>query len=401
MNDNADQSSGSLKTWAQYVDLLKPAAQVEDLVWEAGGEQVRAELYRQFLMNLSLGYFLHFQSSPTHPDWAPLFNSVFLLQPNPDDVYLIAPVEESGVYRISGERGSVYILTFSTNFLAPGMSEDIAGTRAFDLFDADELTLDENGCFEVILSAERPQGYEGDWWYLHPEASTVWVRQRSYDWHAERDGRFAIERLDAAGLVPKPRMSVAAIHRNITDLLSGFTPRLSRKLLKNQNGLRERVGVNVAEMATFGGVLPIQGYWQAVFQFAEDEVIILETDIPETVQYWNLQTNDEIFNAVDFVCHQSSLNGHQARLDTDGRFRAVLSVTDPCVPNWLDSGGSLEGTLIGRWYAASTHPLPVLKRVPLSDLRAHLPNETPKVSPEERQSILRTRRIASQLRKRW
>ena len=36
---------------------------------------------------------------------------------------------------------------------------------------------------------------------------------------------------------------------------------------------------------------------------------------------------------------QSSLNGHQAVLDPDGVFRAVISARDPGVPNWLDTGG--------------------------------------------------------------
>ena len=380
---------------------MKAAEDLEGLIWDKNDDQLKAELQRQIIMNISLGYFLYFQSSASHPDWAPLFNSVYVLQPNPDDTYFIAPVERDGVYRIIGERGTVYILTFSTNYLAPGMSEDVAGTRAFDLFDADKLSLDGSGRFEVILSAERPAGYTGDWWPLHPEASTVWVRQRSYDWRNERDARFAIERIDEVGLQPKPRMPKEEIQRRIGDLLGGFALRLSRKLLKNQNALLDRMGVNSAELATFGGVLPIQGYWQAVFQFSEDEAVILETEIPETVRYWNVQTNDELFNAVDFVYRQSSLNGHQAKLDSDGRFRAVLAVRDPGVANWLDPGGSLNGTLIGRWYEADAHPLPTLKRVPLADLKAHLPQDTAMMTPEERAEILRERRIASQLRRRW
>lgn len=49
-------------------------------------------MYRQLLMNLSQGYFLYFQADADHPDWAPFLNSVYLLQPNPDDTYLLAPV---------------------------------------------------------------------------------------------------------------------------------------------------------------------------------------------------------------------------------------------------------------------------------------------------------------------
>lgn len=31
----------------------------------------------------------------------------------------------------------------------------------FDNYDADQLTLDEAGFFDVVLSAERPAGYQG------------------------------------------------------------------------------------------------------------------------------------------------------------------------------------------------------------------------------------------------
>ena len=101
------------------------------------------------------------------------------------------------------------------------------------------------------------------------------------------------------------------------------------------------------------------------------------------------------------IYRQSSLNGHQARLDQDGRFRAVISLTDPGVPNWLDPAGYTQGMLMGRWYAADSHSMPTLKRVPLAKVRDHLPAATPWMAPEERSTQLRERRIGGQLRRRW
>ncbi len=98
---------------------------------------------------------------------------------------------------------------------------------------------------------------------------------------------------------------------------------------------------------------------------------------------------------------QSSLNGHQARVDSDGRFRAVISLEDPGVHNWLDPGGTLRGLLIGRWLGCSSNPVPTLKRVPLKEVRKHLPADTPVVAAEERAAQLRARRIGGQLRRRW
>ena len=34
--------------------------------------------------------------------------------------------------------------------------------------DLDDLALGDDGSFSVVLSAERPAGYDGDWWPLDP-----------------------------------------------------------------------------------------------------------------------------------------------------------------------------------------------------------------------------------------
>lgn len=389
--------SERLAPWAEYVELLKPAGELRQLLLDPASEQLRAELYRQFLMNLSLGYFIYFQSSPEHPDWAPFLNSVFLLQPNPDDTYLLAPVRAEGTYRISGTRGTVRLLTFGTGCNMMGMSA--APGRNFDYFDADDLTLGPKGEIEVILSAERPAHHRGNWWPLHREAEFILVRQRSYDWGCEQDARLAIERLDAQPL--KPRQSIATIDRQLRALLGGFAAQLSRQWLSYQKHARDRGLINRLELTDLGGSIACQYYWQGIFDVGPNEALILETELPEKRPYWNVQLNDELWNAIEFVYRQSSLNGHQASVDSDGRFRAVIAHEDPGVPNWLDPVGSCQGMLIGRWYGCSSNPIPTLTRVPLAELRRHLPADTPVVTADERATRLRARRLGAQLRRRW
>ena len=118
-------------------------------------------------------------------------------------------------------------------------------------------------------------------------------------------------------------------------------------------------------------------------------------------RYWNFQLNDPYFNALEYVYRLSSTNGHFAKVSSDGKFRAVLSLADPGVPNWLDTAGFLQGTIYGRWYDCDSCPTPTLKRVKFAELRAHLPADTPVVSPEERDAELRHRVRACQRRRRW
>src|SRR3546814_18582403 len=69
----------------------------------------------------------------------------------------------------------------------------------FGHIDLDTLSLGEGGRFSVILSAERPAGYDGDWYRLPPKARTIGIREASYDGENEIDIRLAVGRRDDAG----------------------------------------------------------------------------------------------------------------------------------------------------------------------------------------------------------
>jgi hypothetical protein len=386
-----------LAPWSEYVDLLKPGGELIRDTFFPQSELLRGELYRQLVMNVALGYFIYFQSDADHPDWAPFLNSVFMLQPNPDDTYFNAHLNATGTYHIVGERGSVKILSFSFGRGVMGTKDQIG--KSLGYFDVDDLDIGADGRFELTVSAQRPAGHLGNWIALPAEADYILVRQRSYDWGVERDARLAIERLDAPPI--KPRPPAFQIDRDLREVLGGFATRLSRMWIKYQNTILERGLVNKLELTDFGGAVPVQWYWQGLFQLDPDEALILETVLPRKHRYWNVQLNDELWNAVDFIYRQSSLNGHQARIDADGKFRAVISLEDPGIHNWLDPGGTRQGMLIGRWYDCDSHPVPTLTRVPMRTLRQHLPPDTPSVTATERVAALRTRRIGAQLRRRW
>ena len=71
------------------------------------------------------------------------------------------------------------------------------------------------------------------------------------------------------------------------------------------------------------------------------------------------------------------------------------------MPNWLDPGGFKQGTLYGRWYDCDSSPMATIKRVSIAELRDHLPVDTPHVTPEERDILIRHRVRAAQRRRRW
>jgi hypothetical protein len=319
--------------------------------------------------------------------------------PVPDFTYTYAPIRGEGVYRVAGYRGTSLfsVLTVSETYFTrtdnpkPGLAN----------YDLDELTIASDGAFEVILSAERPAGYQGDWWYLDPAATNLAARHAMYDWLHEVDPRMTIERLDVPAA--RPRTSAEELSARMTGVAQWVEYGIQHWLIHLAE-VREKGVINRLEVQDYSGFTGSswpQTYFEGLYDIDEDEALIIETEIPEQVRYWSFLVTDELFATIDWTHRQSSLNAYQARLDADGLFRGVVAVRDPGVPNWLDTGGFLRGAIQGRWNQANSAPHPRLTRVALKEVRDHLPADTPAVTPEQRDQQLRERRMGAQLRRKW
>ncbi|MCJ2189018.1 DUF1214 domain-containing protein [Novosphingobium beihaiensis] len=383
------------------LDHLTPLTLAADELantWSPDDPAYRAELYRQALMNLSYGYFAYFYATPEHPDWAPLWNPVYTLQPNPDDIYLYSPIRGDLSYRVSGNRGTIHILSFTSQHGMSGMVDDQQEIWGHNGIDDDDIAYEPNGDFEILFSAERPAGHSGNWAPIDREATGMFVRFRSYDWSNETDPVISIECLDE--VPPKPRLRPEEIAGRIEGM-ARLPVRKTRLYFPMQDKVKDAVGFNRFLPQKMDGALTKQTYLPAFFQLEEDEALIIETEIPRQVRYWNFQLNDPLFNALEYVYRLSSTNGAMATLSSDGKFRAVIALTDPGVPNWLDPAGFTEGGIYGRWYEADSVPTPEIKRVKLAELRTHIPPDTPVVTPSQRREELARRVRACQRRRRW
>jgi hypothetical protein len=129
--------------------------------------------------------------------------------------------------------------------------------------------------------------------------------------------------------------------------------------------------------------------------------LILEAEVPQSCVYWSTILTNDLFETTDWYNHQSSLNGTQAIVDSDGVFRAVISEKDPGVPNWLDTAGYRSGSIQGRWNGCSEQPVPSVRKVAFADLRRLLPQDTKLITPAERDKNIRDRRSHVQQRPLW
>ena len=403
MSDTAQsiENLAGLIEWNDFLDMLGNSGRESvAMLWNPGDPQMRQENYRYLLISLAQGYLMIFHADPDYPDWVTFINSGFPnAGPNPDTIYLYSPIRADGVYRIWGTRGSVYYCDIQVAGGMLGMF-DRPGPRLSGV-DLDTIKIEPDGSFELILSKERPRGHQGNWHPLSPLAKDICVRQVSYDWVNEVDARVAIERLDIPAA--KPRVKREQLSAGLKRLVR-YVDVWGQFWLKYTRDLRESGVINRLEQMRLGeniGGLDEQYYYHGIYDITPDEALIVETDLPKKCFYWNIHVCDEQFLGVDWTNRQSSLNGHQARIDSDGRFRAVLAINDPGVPNWLDTAGFSAGQFMGRWLRADSTPLPSVKKVPFADIRKHLPADTPAVSPQERDSTLRLRRRGAQLRRRW
>jgi hypothetical protein len=134
---------------------------------------------------------------------------------------------------------------------------------------------------------------------------------------------------------------------------------------------------------------PVIGRWE----LRTGEALIVEVEPPEGI-YWSFSIGNPWWETIHYGRHQSSLNAHQAAVDSDGLVRVVLCAEDPGVANWLDTEGHSNGPIILRCVRTKTAPTPTTRIVPVGDIRAELPSDTAIVTPEERRSILVARRRA-------
>lgn len=317
----------------------------------------------------------------------------------PDCLYLFASVRGDASYRISGLRGSANHMDIQVNFghFANG---DISTWGTVSSINGIELESEKDGSFEVLLSPDSPSPSDnsGNCLALQANAEFVLVRQYFNDWEHERPADLIIERVGAEWPPPPPRThEIAARLDKLAMWLErggALWEKMSRAYLAMPpNSLVVHVPQNSDERSGMAG----QAYGMGNFHCKPDEAVIVEYT-PPPCRHWSFSLANYYWESIDFATRQSSLNGHQAQIDSDGVFRAVIAHRDPGVANWLDPGGHSQGSVAARFLLAETAPKPVMRKVPLASVRDSLPEDTALLSQDERAEALARRRRAVWLR---
>ena len=264
----------------------------------------------------------------------------------------------------------------------------------------DDLQTDENGTFELLFGAGPcPEDTSSAVWHaLPPRRCRLMIRQFFYDWEGEEPADLHLECLEP-GPAPSRLGPIDLTSRlgptadRVVDMTAFWADFGSQHLVRGEVNSFDHVQSAQGAASSMGGSLD-QGYGQAWYRIAEGEALLLEVEIPECT-YWAVQLGDVWFQSLDWWNRQSSLNGHQAVVGTDGVFRAVITHHDPGIANWLDTTGATQGCITFRWNQATFQPVPTAELVSFDDLTARLDDRWSKVTPVERAKVLRLRRRAA------
>jgi hypothetical protein len=317
--------------------------------------------------------------------------------PNPDFLNHNGFIDGTHTYRVYGNRKGSY---WSTLQVFKGFwGDSIQGTLSH--VDFDELPATADGSFEIFLGPNPPDRPDGRYWIkldsgLHN--IMLALRETFYDWQKNVPIDLHIEILDRDEAAPID-FDEAALAARIDKAAAFATYAIQFAIgqLKHIAGDSETRPRNQFVLDTSAGQHggnPLAAYLPMLYDIQADDALLIEMPtLP--ARYWGFQLGSVWSQTTDYSYHQSSLNGAQARIDQDGHVRAVLALRDPGVPNWLDPAGIPIGIALLRWYKASGVLVPKVTRVKLTDVRRHLPADTPVVSPQRRRVELDSRRLAS------
>ncbi len=394
--------------WAELVGALSdlPARMLAKLTPEQRADpQIQQEVVRFALASLAHATLDALGQDGDHPVFMPAIGQVISIgQPNADTIYRTAKITPGGSYRIRGKRGQVRMARMAQ--VAPRLPGKVdangmpvlGAPRA--VFDINALKVDAQGNFDVLAGASRPAGYHGDWWQLQPDTNALMMRWVSSDWAKETDPTISIERVD--GPVVRPRPSAAALEARLRAMPNDITFS-AMMFLDHVAKLREQGHVNslkIFDVSQSGG-LTGQFYYEGAYDLKPDEALIIEAKVPAKCAYHSAILTNELYETTDWYNNQASLNDAQSSVDADGVLRIVVSARDPGVANWLDTSGYPVGVIQGRWTECDSQPVPMIRKVTIDQVAAALPRSTKRVTPAERERILRDRRAALQQRPLW
>ncbi|TDK90711.1 hypothetical protein [Mycolicibacterium mucogenicum] len=287
---------------------------------------------------------------------------------NPDTMYFGTRVQPGHEYVVTGRRGTTTDVSFQ---LLGGEYTDANVPDSETAFDDRKLDIAEDGTFE--------------WRFTPATPAQLVIREVYNDWSAQR-GTFAISRIDTAGTAPEP-LTRELIEKRYAVAGKQLVQRV-KTWLQFPKWFYDNLPVNTltAPRLTPGG-LATQYSSVGHYDMTPDQAMVITLPVSDA-PYLGFQLGSLWYISLDYINHQTSLNGTQAQADPDGKIRIVVSENNPGVTNWCETLGHAKGYLQFRWQRVSRELTaedgPTCEVVSLDEVAAKLPYyESNKISDED------------------
>ncbi|MHA3019191.1 hypothetical protein ACXPWS_02845 [Mycobacterium sp. BMJ-28] len=287
---------------------------------------------------------------------------------NPDTMYFGTRVQPGHEYVVTGRRGSTTDVSFQ---LLGGEYTDEVVPDSETAFDDRKLDIAADGTFEWRFTPDKP--------------AQLVIREVYNDWAAQR-GTFAIARTDTAGTAP-PALTGELIEKRYAVAGKQLVQRV-KTWLQFPKWFYDNLPVNslTAPRLTPGG-LATQYSSVGHYELTPDQAIVITLPVTDA-PYLGFQLGSLWYISLDYINHQTSLNGTQAQADPDGKIRIVVSDANPGVTNWCETLGHGKGYLQFRWQRVSRALTeadgPTLQVVDLAEVPGVLPYyESNKISDDD------------------
>ena len=443
------------ESWSAFVEGLQKAqislTDPKDFPPQATDRNL-AEGYRYLLGHIGRMIELEIRMDPRFPEF---HRSMDMLRKwtgeNPDTLYLKAPLDATGYYRVSGiaantrewrdsSRGrqgakAPRMVTYQTITDTPGATGELAEmanckSQTLGFLSSFDLHVDGDR-FEFLIGPERPEDYTGDFLLSRREMTCAptgettivearWlaVREMFSDWEFEQALDMDIVRLDSIGH-SKPPIEAEFVARKLAKIGEElpnqirFWNLLQKYPLEtyddaNGDGRRNQPlnGINKPALPfTAGGVAGSRQYYASgIYDLAADEALVIKVTAPVEPHYIGLQLNTLWFEGPDQQNYVSSLTGHQLSVASDGSRYYVISVNDPGLAGWVDTTGYNYGQHAMRFIFREDPPadqMPITEAflVKFDQLATVLPADTPPVNAQQRQAEVAIRQ--AHIKRRW
>lgn len=287
---------------------------------------------------------------------------------NPDTMYFGTRVQPGHEYVVTGRRGTTTDVSFQ---LIGGEYTDEVVPDSETAFDDRKLDIAADGTFEWRFTPDKP--------------AQLVIREVYNDWSAQR-GTFAIARTDTVGTAP-PALTRELIEKRYAVAGKQLVQRV-KTWLQFPKWFYDNLPVNTltAPRLTPGG-LATQYSSVGPYDITPDQAIVITLPVTDA-PYIGFQLGSLWYISLDYINHQTSLNGTQAQADPDGKIRIVVSDANPGVTNWCETLGHGKGYLQFRWQRVSRELTdadgPTMQVVDLDEVPGLLPyHESNKISDED------------------